>query len=134
MGLTRELEVEILVINVGDPAYGASVLLTNDFNAPLTTYAVLLAQGSDRMTCIAEGNSTRCSFDRSPLFPQQRGLLRLRFDVSVVRLIGSKGLRNLPPKIRVTANAEVSGDINPANNVVRIDTNLQLQATIQMIG
>ncbi|XP_061185944.1 integrin alpha-4-like [Saccostrea echinata] len=133
VGRTQELEVELLVMNLGDPAYGASILVSNDINVPLTSYAVLLEQGSERMTCASETNGTRCVFETTPLYPQQRGLVRLRYDVSVARLL-EKGLRNLPAKIQITSTADVSGDINPSNNVIQMSTDLQLEATIQMIG
>ncbi|XP_062600471.1 integrin alpha-4-like [Saccostrea cucullata] len=133
VGLTQELEVEVLVMNLGDPAYGASFLVSNDMNVPLTSYAVLLEQGSERMTCTAETNGTRCTFVSPPLFPQQRGLVRLRYDVSLDRLL-EKGLRNLPAKIQITSTADVTGDVNPDNNVIELSTNLQLETTVQMIG
>ncbi|XP_061185815.1 integrin alpha-4-like [Saccostrea echinata] len=135
VGRTQELEVELLVINLGDPAYanGASFLVSNEVNVPLTNYEVLLKQGSEQITCRSATNGTSCSFDSSPLYPQQRGLVRLRYDVSVARLL-EKGLRNLPAKIQITCTADVSGDINPSNNVIQMSTDLQLEATIQIIG
>lgn len=134
MGKTQELEVQILVMNIADPAYGASILLNNSIGAIYSSYAVLLEQGSERMTCVKEGDGARCTFDKNPLFPQVRGLLNVRFDVSSLQLFRGVALQSLPAKAEVLAVAEVAGDVDTSNNIARMNTNLQLKATIEMVG
>lgn len=134
VGRTQELEVQILIMNIADPAYGASIVLNNSIGAIFSSYAVLLEQGSERMTCVKEGDGARCTFDKNPLFPQVRGLVNVRFDVSSLQLLRGAALQSLPAVAEVLAVAEVTGDVDLSNNVARMNTNLQLQATIQMIG
>lgn len=134
MGNTQEAEVQILVINLGDPAYGASVYLNSSLGVPFVSYTVLLEQGSDQMTCVAEGKGVRCTFDRSPLFSQQRGLVNVRFDVTAAKLTEGRGLRNLPAQIDIVGMAEVGNDVETSNNMAEMKINLELEATIQMTG
>lgn len=134
VGKTQELEVQILVLNLADPAYGASVVVNTSIGATFSSYAVLLEQGSERMTCVKEGDGARCTFDKNPLFPQVRGLLNVRFDVSSLQLLRGVALQSLPGRTEVLAVAEVAGDVDVSNNVAQMTTNLQLQSTIQMIG
>lgn len=134
VGKTQELEVQILVINIADPAYGASIVFNNSIGAIFSSYAVLLEQGSERMTCAKEGDGARCTFDKNPLFPQVRGLVNVRFDVSSLQLLRGVALQSLPAVAEVFAVAEVAGDVDTSNNVARMNTNLQLEASIEMAG
>uniref|UniRef100_K1Q7K3 Integrin alpha-4 n=1 Tax=Magallana gigas TaxID=29159 RepID=K1Q7K3_MAGGI len=118
VGKTQELEVQILVINIADPAYGASIVFNNSIGAIFSSYAVLLEQGSERMTCAKEGDGARCTFDKNPLFPQVRGLVNVRFDVSSLQLLRGVALQSLPAVAEVFAVAEVAESVTSSPGVV----------------
>ena len=127
------------MINKGEVAFGVRTTIdvtTN--NAQLLSATTLLDKGSVPITC-SEGvynNRTVLHCDNTnALFQQQRGLVRLRYNVTTDALLMNMNYTNLLTSVNVKATSVAEGnEINEADNTDMLTQDITFTANLQIYG